>query len=283
MRTIKKIRELQKFSHNERAAGRSVAFVPTMGYLHDGHLALVHDAKRRCERVIVSIFVNPLQFGPAEDLDRYPRDIERDSALLEQAGVDVLFLPDTSEMYPEGFATRISVEGLTHTLCGASRPGHFTGVATVVAKLLNAALPDIAIFGEKDFQQLAVIRRMAKDLNSNVEIVGAPIVREPDGLAMSSRNSYLSPDERISALCLHKAVAAARQLVSSGCRDAATILAACTGIVEATPLTRIDYIHICDPDTLAYVEDGTLPGRALLALAVFVGATRVIDNTILEA
>jgi len=257
-----------------------IALVPTMGYFHQGHLSLMAYGRTRGDRLVVSLFVNPAQFGPSEDFQKYPRDPERDARLARDAGVDVLYAPAPGDMYPPGYQTYVTVEGLSQGLCGASRPGHFRGVATVVLKLLLQLLPQVAIFGEKDYQQLAVIKRLAADLDLAVEIVGRPIVREPDGLALSSRNTYLNSEERQSARCLWRALTAARELVLSGARSRDHILEAVRQIIMSTPHTRIDYLALVDPETLREVE--TIHGQARLLLAVWVGQTRLIDNTLLS-
>lgn len=274
-------RDMQAWADRVRGAGLRIGFVPTMGYLHAGHVGLVHEARRRADRCVVSIFVNPLQFGANEDFDRYPRDLERDSSLLRAAGVDALYLPSAAIMYPEGFQTEVCVSEVTRGLCGASRPGHFRGVTTVVTKLFHAVKPHLAVFGRKDFQQLVVVRRMVQDLDFDVEIVAAPIAREPDGVAMSSRNSYLSAAEREAARCLHRALRAAEDLVRAGETCKTAVLRRVRAGIEEEPLARIDYVEIVDPETLEEVADLARP--ALLALAVFVGRTRLIDNTLLGA
>lgn len=281
MQEIATAAAMRAWSDGTRSAGRRIGLVPTMGYLHAGHLSLVAEARRRAETCVASIFVNPLQFGANEDLDRYPRDLPRDREALRAAGVDVLYLPTAAAMYPPGFQTEVAVSRVSGGLCGASRPGHFRGVTTVVTKLFNAVKPHVAVFGEKDFQQLAVIRRMAGDLDTGIEIVGAPIVREPDGVAMSSRNAYLSASERLAARCLSRALAAARQAVEGGARDAATVVAAARSVLDAEPLARVDYVALVDIDGLEPIT--RIADRALLALAVFLGPTRLIDNTILTA
>ncbi len=279
MKVTRTIPEIRSLTSEWKREGERIALVPTMGFFHEGHLALMRKGRELADRVVVSLFVNPTQFGPNEDFEQYPRDFERDLALAEGAGVDVLFSPEPNEMYPPGHSTAVEVEGLTNGLCGASRPGHFRGVATVVAKLFNIVAPDIAIFGEKDFQQLQVIRRFTKDLDFPVEIVGHPIVREEDGLAMSSRNSYLSPEERRSATCLFRALQKARDMASQGPVSAAGLKEALEKEILATPHTRIDYIFAGDPETL---EEQDEVGRgSLVALAVWVGKTRLIDNAIL--
>jgi pantoate--beta-alanine ligase len=228
----------------------------------------------------VSLFVNPTQFGPSEDLDRYPRDLARDTELARQVGVDVLYTPSAADMYPPGYQTFVTVEELSRRWCGASRPGHFRGVATVVLKLFHQVQPQVAVFGEKDYQQLVIIRRLVRDLDLEVEVVGRPIVREPDGLAMSSRNSYLSPEERSRALCLYRGLCAARDLALTGERRGAHLVAAAREIIAATPGTRLDYLGLVDPDTLEAVE--VLKGAARLLGAVWVGSTRLIDNLLLK-
>lgn len=280
MQTVTTIAAARAWSRAQKAAGRRVGLVPTMGYLHDGHLALVRRARAECGAVAVSIFVNPLQFGPREDYDRYPRDLERDSALLREAGVDLLFAPPVAEMYPERPLIFVEPTVISDHLCGASRPGHFRGVATVVTKLFHIIEPDVAYFGEKDAQQLAIIRRMVSDLNFPVEIVGCSTVREPDGLAMSSRNTYLSPEERRAATVLYRALQRARERVEAGERDAGALVADLTRFIAAEPLARIDYVSAVDASTLQPVS--RLEGRVLVALAVFIGQTRLIDNITLE-
>ncbi len=280
-RIIQSVAELQRWSDAQRAAGRRVALVPTMGALHEGHLSLVQAGYRHADRVIVSIFVNPTQFGPNEDFARYPRDLARDLEALRKVGTDVVFTPSVEEMYPSGDATWVSVERLTAGLCGRSRAGHFRGVTTIVMRLLNAARPHLAIFGEKDYQQLAVIRRMARDLCTGVEIVGGPIVREPDGLAMSSRNVFLSPRARQQATALNAALDEARALVRAGVRDPGAVTGTVRLRIEKEPLAEIDYVELVDAENLEPVRE--LRGRALLALAVRFEGTRLIDNTLLEA
>jgi pantoate--beta-alanine ligase len=272
-------REMRIRAEDIRRDGRKIAFVPTMGYLHAGHVSLLHEGRRRGDVLVLSIFVNPMQFGPREDLSRYPRDLDGDLDKARGAGTDLAFVPDAAAMYPEGFQTRVAVTELSRGLCGDKRPGHFDGVATVVTKLLHLVKPHLAVFGDKDYQQLAVIRRLVRDLDLDVEIVGMPIVREPDGLAMSSRNAYLSADERRQALVLSSALARAHALVAGGERDAAALVAAARAVVAEAPAARIDYVELRDADSLAPVE--RLDRPAVLALAVFVGATRLIDNRVL--
>ncbi|MCL0034775.1 pantoate--beta-alanine ligase [Dehalococcoidia bacterium] len=256
-----------------------VGFVPTMGYLHEGHLSLVRRARGENRSVAVSIFVNPTQFGPQEDFETYPRDIERDLTLLRGEGADVVFLPEAEEMYPADFNSWIVVEGMTEMLEGASRPGHFRGVATIVAKLLNIVQPNRAYFGQKDAQQALVIKKMVADLNMNPQIIVAPTVREPDGLAMSSRNSYLNPEERQAALVLWKSLSLAQQLRSGGEKSADRIRRQMIALIEGEPGARIDYVSIADPESLRELDEIDSP--ALVSLAVWIGKTRLIDNVIL--
>jgi len=251
-----------------------------MGYFHEGHLSLMRLARRLSDIVVVSIFVNPIQFGPQEDYARYPRDLERDRRLAESVGVDILFVPSVEEMYPEGFQTFVEVTELSRPLCGARRPGHFRGVCTVVLKLFNIVKPHLAIFGEKDYQQLKVIERMVRDLHLDIEIVPHPTVREPDGLAMSSRNTYLQPEERESALSLYRALELVRRRVSQGERRTKVLRREIEEFITSHPGTRIDYVEFRDPETLE--EKAEVDGPTLLALAVFVGRARLIDNTILR-
>lgn len=264
-----------------RRAGQRVAFVPTMGYLHEGHLSLMRLARQRAEVLITSIFVNPTQFAPGEDLTSYPRDLDRDVLLCQRVGVDLVFAPGAEVMYPSGAQTIVRVTEMTQGLCGASRPTHFQGVATIVAKLFNLVQPDLAVFGEKDYQQLAVIRRMVRDLNFPIEIVGGPIVREDDGLAMSSRNVYLSSEQRAQAPALHAALQRCAALVARGQRDGEALLAAARAMIEAQPLARVDYIELVDPDHLTPITT-VGAGGAVMALAVFFGDTRLIDNKHLD-
>jgi len=279
MQLISSVSEMQKISMEARAAGRLISFVPTMGFLHQGHASLLREGRKRGDLLVLSIFVNPAQFGVGEDLDRYPRDMERDTQIADDAGVDIIFAPNQSDMYPQGYQTWVNVEELTLPLCGANRPGHFRGVTTVVCKLFNIVLPHVALFGKKDFQQLAVIRRMTIDLNMPVEIVGMPIIRESDGLAMSSRNSYLSADERKSALCLSKAIGSARTAYRSGLTDVKALCSLVLELIDKEPVAQIDYVEFRDADNLA---EACLAGnRTLLALAIKIGKTRLIDNGLL--
>lgn len=250
-----------------------------MGFFHEGHLSLMRKGRELSDDLVISIFVNPAQFGPQEDFEAYPRDLERDLQLAQEIGVDAVFTPDNLELYPEGFQTYIELEKLSNHLCGLSRPVFFKGIATVVAKLFNIVKPHVAILGEKDYQQLTVIRRMVRDLNFDIKIVGGSTVREPDGLAMSSRNNYLTPKQRTSALTLYKSLVKAKDLLKNGVKDAGEIIQAATQLITSQPETRIDYISICDPE---YLEDiKTIEKPALMALAVNVGRTRLIDNMIL--
>ena len=278
MHTISSLEELRRHVAEPHAAGRTVAFVPTMGFLHEGHLSLVRRARRLGAFTVVSIFVNPSQFGPDEDLDSYPRDLDRDSRLLSDLEVDVLFVPGASDVYPEGHATWLTVEGITGGLCGATRPVHFRGVATVVVKLLNMVQPDVAYFGRKDFQQLRVIETAVRDLNMPVAIRGCPTVRDADGLALSSRNEYLSDEERGRALTIPRVLAEAARRYASGERKAGAIVA---GLGErlAGAADRVDYFGLYDASTLEPVADGEqVPDGPLVALAARVGRTRLIDN-----
>ncbi len=253
--------------------------MPTMGFLHEGHLSLIRRGRQMADLLVVSIFVNPAQFGPGEDYDAYPRDTERDSAFAENEGTDILFMPERDDLYPRGYETYINQENLPNHLCGLSRPGHFRGVMTIVAKLFNIVKPHYAIFGEKDYQQLAVIKKMTADLNFDAQIVGAPTVREADGLAMSSRNKYLTAEQRESALTLNRALSDAKQKVARGETDVKKIIDEAFETISSSPESSVDYIRICDPDTL---EDAAVINRpVLMALAVKVGRTRLIDNTIL--
>lgn len=278
MHHLSSISDMQEQSRAWRAEGATIGFVPTMGALHEGHLSLVAAARKACDKVVVSIFVNPTQFGPDEDLDTYPRDLERDSRLLAQEGCDLVFTTTPGEMYPEGFNTWVTVETLTDGLCGASRAGHFRGVTTVVLKLLQIVGPQRAFFGEKDRQQLVVLTRMARDLNLQVEVIGCPIVREPDGLARSSRNAYLSPDERQRARALSAGLRAACAALAGGERDARALEGVVRKELEEAR-ARVDYVSAVDPETLQPVERAD--GRTIIAVAAFLGATRLIDNHVL--
>lgn len=276
MQIIHPLVDMTCWSREIISSGKTVALVPTMGYFHEGHLSLMRLAGQLADKVVVSLFVNSLQFGPNEDLSRYPRDLDRDAAMAENEKVDILFVPSDREMYSADFNARVMVGGITETLCGKQRPGHFEGVTTVVAKLFNIVKPHFAVFGQKDFQQLSVIRKMTSDLNWDIEIVGHPIVREDDGLAMSSRNTYLSSEERSKALCLYSAVSHAQQRFAEGLRDADRLKSEIRGIISANSGVNIDYISVVDKDTLSDKE--VIDRESVLALAVRVGGTRLIDN-----
>jgi len=270
---------MQSHSESVRLSGKRISFVPTMGYFHEGHLSLMKEARRLADEVVVSIYVNPTQFGPKEDFSKYPRDFERDARMAESVGVDVIFFPSNEDMYPAGYQTYVEVEQVTKNLCGVSRPGHFRGVTTVCCKLFNIVKPHNAVFGKKDFQQLAAIRRMVIDLNQDLEIVGMPTFREPDGLAMSTRNVYLSAEERASALSLVGSLTLAQKLYAAGERKAGVIISQAQSLISSAPFTDIDYVKICDTATLEDVED--IRGEVVMALAVKVGKTRLIDNSVL--
>ncbi len=268
---------MMELSRQWRQEGKTIGFVPTMGYLHEGHLSLVRQARKENDVVVVSIFVNPTQFGPGEDFDRYPRDLKRDMGLLGPIGVEAVFVPSVEDMYPPGYRTYVEVEDITTRLCGASRPGHFRGVTTVCCKLFNIVQPHRAYFGKKDFQQYVVLRTMVADLNMDLEIVPMPIIREPDGLAMSSRNTYLNQEERKAALCLYCSLKKAQRLFAQGERDARVIKEEVEGVIKVEPLANIDYVEVVDPDTFLPVEE--VKEGTLVALAVKVGPARLIDNT----
>ncbi|WAM33259.1 pantoate--beta-alanine ligase [Caldicellulosiruptor morganii] len=280
MDVIRTIQEMKNVVKNLKNQGKTIGFVPTMGYLHEGHLSLVRRSKSENDITIMSIFVNPIQFGPNEDYDRYPRDFERDRSLAEKEGVDYIFYPSVQEMYPDGFKTVVSVKKITEIMCGRSRPGHFDGVATVVLKLFNIVNPDRAYFGQKDAQQLAVIKQMVKDLNLDIEIVPCPIVREADGLAMSSRNVYLSEQERKSATVLYRALTLAKDLIERGERNTLKLKKVMEDLILNEKHTKIDYIEFVDYETFEIITK--IEGKVLIALAVFVGTTRLIDNIIVE-
>uniref|UniRef100_A0A832IKT5 Pantothenate synthetase n=1 Tax=Fervidobacterium pennivorans TaxID=93466 RepID=A0A832IKT5_FERPE len=279
MRLVHTVAEMKKIVGDILKSGKSIGFVPTMGYLHKGHLSLVEAARKENDVVVVSIFVNPTQFGPNEDYNRYPRDLERDLRLLEPIGVDYVFNPSVEEMYPAMYSTYVEEVELSKYLCGASRPGHFRGVCTVVTKLFNIVKPTKAYFGQKDAQQFRVLRRMVRDLNMDVEMIEMPIVREEDGLAMSSRNVYLSPEERKEATRLYKSLLKAKELIESGERDVQKIKREMLKILDH-PLLKVDYVEIVDEETLRPVEK--IERKVIVALAVFVGKARLIDNMIFE-
>jgi len=277
---IATVKEMQLRSDNVRCQGKTIVFVPTMGFLHAGHLSLMREGKKYGDDIVVSIFVNPAQFGPGEDLETYPRNFERDLELLKKEGVNAVFAPKAIEIYENNFQTYVELEKLPHHLCGLSRPVFFKGVATVVTKLFNIVKPHVTIFGQKDYQQLTVIRQMVRDLNFDIKVIGAPTVRESDGLAMSSRNTYLTPDQRISALSLNTSLKKAQTLVENGLQDAAKIIDSAAKWIRSHPGTEIDYITICDPETLDDMK--TIEKPALMALAVKIGKARLIDNMILK-
>ncbi len=280
METITTAENMQTMADELRSAGHIISLVPTMGFLHEGHLELMRVAKKHSDELVMSLFVNPTQFGPAEDYDQYPRDTEGDLEKARRVGVDMVFMPSVEEMYPEGSQTKICVERVTKHLCGISRPTHFDGVTTVVAKLFNIVKPHLAVFGQKDFQQLTVISRMVMDLNMDIKILGVPTVREPDGLAMSSRNKYLSEEERKSALCLKKSLDLADNIFQEGEKDAVVIKGAIESLIRENPFTDIDYVSICDSTSLEDIR--TMRDGSLVALAVRVGKTRLIDNRVLR-
>ncbi|NNJ70333.1 MAG: pantoate--beta-alanine ligase [Kiritimatiellales bacterium] len=280
MEIIRTPEAMQRRALELKRAGRTIGLVPTMGFLHEGHLSLLRLARARCDVLVVSIFVNPSQFGPAEDLDAYPRDFQQDEKLCAQEGVDMIFHPEAGTMYSDDASVWIDEELLSRGLCGASRPGHFRGVCTVVAKLFNLVQPDLAVFGEKDAQQLRIIERMVRDLNFPVEIIRGPIVREPDGLAMSSRNKYLSATQRNDALCLQRALGRTRELVQKGVVDTAVLRQAMVELINEVPEACIDYIEFIDDESLA--PDEIIKDRTLVAVAVKFGTTRLIDNAILN-
>ncbi|MGI5911244.1 MAG: pantoate--beta-alanine ligase [Syntrophomonadaceae bacterium] len=281
MRIIDNIKEMQNYSQNERRQGKEIGLVPTMGYLHDGHMALVKTARKMCDLVVVSIFVNPIQFGQGEDFEEYPRDLNRDCNLLENAGVDIVFAPSAQEMYPRDYSSSVEVRGtIGERMCGASRPGHFNGVTTVCTKLFHVCLPVKAFFGQKDMQQLMIIKKMVKELNFPLEIVGVPIVREHDGLALSSRNVYLNPNERQQALILNKSLLMAQEQIIKGERDVNRLLDSIKEMILKSPQAKIDYIEILNAEDLTPIEK--VNGKVLVALAVKFGKTRLIDNLVVE-
>ncbi len=278
MEVITSPREMQRWADRARGSNKRLALVPTMGYLHEGHLALMREGRRRADLLSASVFVNPTQFGPNEDFSRYPRNFERDCELMRSVPVDLVFAPEAAAMYAPGSQTWVEATEVTKGLCGRGRPGHFRGVTTVVAKLFNIVKPHIALFGEKDFQQLRAIERMVLDLNFDIEIVPVPIVREPDGLAMSSRNAYLTPAERERALALSRALGAAREQFAAGARDPASLVAAATAVLRATPGVEVEYVEAVDAETLDAMT--TLDRPVVVAIAARVGRTRLIDNIV---
>ncbi len=278
MEVIKTIEEMRAFSSRGRAAGKTIAFVPTMGFFHEGHLSLMREGRRRGDFLVVSLFVNPTQFAPQEDLKSYPRNFVGDCQMADEVGTDILFAPEVEEMYPSDHQTFVQVEKVTRNLCGRSRPTHFRGVTTVVMMLFEIVMPHVAIFGEKDYQQLVTIRQMARDLHMGVQVVGMPTVREADGLAMSSRNTYLLPEERKAALSLNWSLQKAKEILQQGEQRASRILDEMKGVLKSEPLVRMDYIQICDACTLQEVD--RIEGDVVVALAAYLGKTRLIDNLV---
>ena len=278
LKTVNTIKEARSIINEWKNKGLTVGFVPTMGFLHEGHISLIKKAKEQNDKVVVSIFVNPMQFSPNEDLEKYPRDFEADAKICEKNNVDIIFYPSCEEMYPDGFCSFVDMTGPSKELCGKSRPIHFRGVCTVVNKLFNIVMPDRAYFGQKDAQQLSVIKRMVKDLNMPIEIVGCPIIREIDGLAKSSRNKYLSESERKAALILSQTVFMGQKAVENGERDAKTLCDIMKRNIETEPMAKIDYVEAVDFDTVQKID--TLKGTVLVAIAVYIGNTRLIDNFI---
>jgi len=279
MRVIKSVNEMAEAARELRAAGKSIGLVPTMGFLHEGHLSLVRLARKDNDLAVLSIFVNPTQFGPGEDLQRYPRDVAGDIEKCRREDVGIVFVPGADEIYPAGFGTHVEVEGISNVLCGAIRPGHFRGVATVVAKLFGIVRPHRAYFGRKDYQQTVVVRRMARDLDIGVEVVVGTTVREPDGLAMSSRNAYLAPDERMAALKIYRALASARGMHESGEKRADVLASKVKEVLSEEALIKVDYVAVVDPEDLRPLREVT--GKAVLAAAVRIGKTRLIDNVVI--
>ena len=276
MQLIKHLSEMRNYL-NRIEKGKSIGFVPTMGHLHEGHLSLIKRARQDCDEVVVSIFVNPIQFGAGEDYHRYPRDLSRDIELCKKEGADVVFAPSREEMYPNGYSTFVKVEGeLSSTLEGSSRPGHFQGVCTILAKLFNVISPDFSYFGEKDYQQALVVKRLVRDLNFNTRIVVLPTIREKDGLAVSSRNSYLNKEERCAATVVHQSLEKAKQLIKEGMRDPELVVSEMEDLIKAEPLAEIDYVAVIDPETLRKVE--RIGKEVLVAVALKIGGTRLIDN-----
>ena len=279
MQIINHIPDMQRWSETQRLAGKKIACVPTMGFLHEGHLSLVREGKKRGDVVVVTIFVNPMQFNQASDFDKYPRNVEQDQRMLEEIGTDVLFYPTAPEMYPENFQTAVEVDKVSKPLCGAFRPGHFRGVTTVVAKLFNIVKPHFALFGEKDFQQCVVIQRMVKDLNFDVEIIPMPTIRETDGIAMSSRNARLNESERQTSLCISRALNSAQEMVTRGERNTEAVLQMVQDTLSKDGGVRLEYASLCHPETLE--EASRVSGPTLLAIAVWVGDVRLIDNRVI--
>jgi pantoate--beta-alanine ligase len=281
MEIINSIKQIQECSEKMRSLNYKIAFVPTMGFLHAGHLSLIKIAKKHADKLIISIFVNPSQFAPNEDYDSYPKDIDRDIKLVKKEGVDIVFLPQAKDLYPNDFQSFVSLEKLPNHLCGISRPTHFRGVATIVTKLFNIVKPHYAIFGEKDYQQLAIIKQLVSDFHFNIKIIGGPIIREHDGLAMSSRNSYLTPDQRESSLCLYHSIQQTKQLVSNGEMKSKNLINSAKTLIKSYQDTQINYLTICDPITLDNVF--FIDQSALFALSVKVGKVNLIDNSIIKS
>ncbi|MDY0131993.1 MAG: pantoate--beta-alanine ligase [Desulforegulaceae bacterium] len=279
IKVFENIANVNAWSTNCKKDGFSVGLVPTMGFLHEGHLSLIDRAKEKCTRVVVSVFVNPAQFGEGEDFESYPRNFDKDFELASKRGADAVFFPSAKEIYPENYQTYVDLEKLPDHLCGKSRVGHFKGVATVVSKLFNIVQPDFAFFGEKDFQQLAIIKQMVKDLNFPVTIEGVPIVRESSGLALSSRNSYLSEEERKNAILLYKSILEAEKIIKAGEKKSSKVIEVIKGVIGQYEKSKIDYINICDPETLEDLE--FIDRKVVLAMAVFIGKTRLIDNKVI--
>lgn len=281
MKIIRDTNQMQNYSESHRQKGNILGLVPTMGYLHEGHLSLMRIMRPRCDKMIVSVFVNPTQFAPSEDLDRYPRDFERDRQLCQLEKVDVIFYPSADQMYPMSYYTYVNVDKMTKLLCGKYRPNHFKGVTTIVTKLFNIVKPHLAIFGEKDYQQLRVIQQMVNDLNFNIQIINGPIVREPDGLAMSSRNEYLNKEEREKAIVLYKSLQLAKKLYADGERDCLKLKRKIKKFISKIQDAKIEYVEIVDPITLQSIT--IMKGEVLVALAVYIGKTRLIDNITLRS
>jgi len=280
MKTVKSIREVKEYISELRRKGKNIGFVPTMGYLHAGHLRLVRESARRCDCTVVSIFVNPTQFAPNEDFNKYPRNIQNDIEILEEEGADLVFIPGDGEMYPEGYKTYVEVKDLQERLCGGSRPDFFKGVCTIVLKLFNIVRPDISFFGQKDAQQVVILKKMASDLNLDVKIEAMPIIREKSGLALSSRNEYLEKKQKKADLCLSRSLARARRMVEAGEKNAAQVLKSIKAEIESEPLARIDYIEIIDSENLQSLKQ--IKDKTLIAVAVFIDNVRLIDNIIVK-
>ncbi len=280
MEILKTKAEMRAWATQKKREGRTISFVPTMGFLHQGHISLLEQGKPLCDELVLSIFVNPTQFGPNEDLDAYPKNIEMDLKLAKAAGTTAVFLPHADEMYGKNYQTRVALDHLPNYLCGKSRPGHFGGVATVVTKLFNIVMPDVAVFGKKDYQQLQIIQQLVQDLDFDIEIIPGEIVREKDGLAMSSRNAYMTPAQRDVALCLSKSIALAKERIADGEKDAHDIVKAMADYIHGFEHTRVDYIEFCDPKTLAPMA--VIDRQTVVAMAVHVGKSRLLDNALID-